>query len=346
MQTNGPTISAAVLAGLRSALAKRPGLVDELFGEAGIDGAEIDLMQPLSFEKVAQLFQNAANRIPDANFGLHYALAYPPGASGLLGQLVLSAPSIRHALEAAATFSGLYMTGFTTQFHEENGVGRFALCYPVSISASRCHFTMFVLAIIASRIRIGAGPDWMPLSAEFEHRQPADLEVYKRMFGPRLTFNAASNSFTVDGPTLGKPMPKTIDGIFDSVKELSTRLMAEQRERTELVAQVRDVIAQRMGSEPFDLEAIATTLGMAARTLQWRLEQESTGYEKVLTSTRSQLSEQLLRDTDLPIGEIANRLGFSELSAFTRWMRQNTGRPPTAQRAFLRDGTDVADTGK
>lgn len=346
MQTNGPTISAAVLAGLRTALAKRPGLADELLAEAGIAGIEIDPMQPLSFETVAQLFQNAAARIPDPNFGLHYALTYPPGASGLLGQLILSAPSIRHALEAAATFSSLYMTGFATQFHEENGVGRFALCYPVAKSTSRCHFTNFVLAIIASRVRIGAGPDWMPLSAEFEHRQPADIEVYKRIFGPRLTFNAAGNSFTIDGPTLGKPMPKTIDGIFDSVKELSTRLMAEQRERTELVTQVRDAIAQRMGNEPFDLEAVAASLGMAARTLQWRLEQEKTGYEKVLTMTRSQLSEQLLRDTDLAIGEIANRLGFSELSAFTRWMRQNAGRPPTAQRAFLRDGIGVANTGQ
>jgi AraC family transcriptional regulator len=44
-------------------------------------------------------------------------------------------------------------------------------------------------------------------------------------------------------------------------------------------------------------------------------------------------AKRLLRDTDLPVGEIGVRIGFVDASHFTRAFRQETGRSPKAYRS-------------
>jgi len=88
----------------------------------------------------------------------------------------------------------------------------------------------------------------------------------------------------------------------------------------------------------FDLETVAAEIGLPARALQWRLEQEVTSYEKVLLATRFLETERYLRDSSHQLTRIAALLGFSELSAFTRWSHKHFQTTPSALRQHLRSG--------
>ncbi|MNR46264.1 HTH-type transcriptional activator Btr [compost metagenome] len=55
-----------------------------------------------------------------------------------------------------------------------------------------------------------------------------------------------------------------------------------------------------------------------------------------LRKHRIQISEELLVQTDLPINEITRRIGYNELSEFSRAFRQVTGISPQAFRKQMR----------
>ena len=201
------------------------------------------------------------------------------------------------------------------------------------------------MTVLVRRLRLAAGPDWRPVSAAFEHREPDCLADYQNYFGRRVTFNARRYEIVIDATALAKPMPQVVEGIFESVSELGNQALKKVRAeedtaklvREAITAKVRDAITSRLAQDSkLDLTHISQALQMTPRTLQRRLEQQQTTFERILVETRKELAEQLLRDTDLTMIDIANRLGFSEASAFTRAVGSWFGDNPSSIRRRLR----------
>jgi AraC-like DNA-binding protein len=72
---------------------------------------------------------------------------------------------------------------------------------------------------------------------------------------------------------------------------------------------------------------------MSQRTLQRRLRELGTSYQKLLDEVRHRSARRLLADTDLAAGEIAFLLGFEELNSFTRAFTSWEGTTPNQWRA-------------
>ena len=92
------------------------------------------------------------------------------------------------------------------------------------------------------------------------------------------------------------------------------------------------------GTGTLTINLVARQLGMHARTLQRRLAKQSTTYEALVDGTRRELATRLLRDTDMPMSQLAGVLGYSEQSVLVWASRRWFGAPPTAQRHLLRSG--------
>lgn len=69
--------------------------------------------------------------------------------------------------------------------------------------------------------------------------------------------------------------------------------------------------------------------------LQRRLAGLGTSFETIVTDLRRALALELLRRPDLPMGEIATQLGYSEQSVFTRSFKRWFGATPLAYRRCL-----------
>ena len=63
-----------------------------------------------------------------------------------------------------------------------------------------------------------------------------------------------------------------------------------------------------------------------------RLAAEDTRFRKLLDAARRHMAQQLLADTLLEVGEMAERLGYASTSAFTRAFRRWSGLAPIAWR--------------
>lgn len=80
--------------------------------------------------------------------------------------------------------------------------------------------------------------------------------------------------------------------------------------------------------------AIAGSVGLSPYQLNRRLKQLlGITARQLLTKTRIDTASRLLRTTDLAVGEIAQRCGYFDQSAFTRQFRRSTGMTPRQYRA-------------
>lgn len=84
------------------------------------------------------------------------------------------------------------------------------------------------------------------------------------------------------------------------------------------------------------LDQLAQHFGVSRRHMT-RLFRDATGLSigQFQQMARLENAVRLLRQTDLPIGEIAYRIGFESSAALTRAMRRDLGRPPSEFRSGL-----------
>ena len=78
---------------------------------------------------------------------------------------------------------------------------------------------------------------------------------------------------------------------------------------------------------------IATLFSMTTRTLSRRLESFDTGFHELVAECRFEIAQQMLENTSLNVGEIADSLGYSRASSFIRAFRGWSGTTPTQWRA-------------
>ena len=340
-----PVVLANVLSEFRSFVTESKADPAILLAIVGWDYADIeDPKQYVSLNTVAELFELAARHTRDPSFGLHYAGAYPPGGTGLLGSLMLSSATVGEVMKVVESYLEVLGSAMQVRLDQHDGVYSLHLEYPPNFTAPQIQYTGFLLASLALRLRLGAGPAWRPFAVEFAHRKPDDLRDYHFMFGHRLTFDGPRYRFDVEAEDFEKPMPKLWQGLAETIREHGDIMLAKARKRQHISVRLAAALSNQLDNElPFDLEAIAAHMTMPVRALQWRLEQAGTSYERLLGLTRRRLAVRLLRDTDLTMAQIAVRLGYSEASSFTRAAQGWFNEAPSARRRRLREGEPDLD---
>jgi len=80
------------------------------------------------------------------------------------------------------------------------------------------------------------------------------------------------------------------------------------------------------------IERVGQRLGFAPRTLQRQLEQAGQSFSALVNEVRGELAMRYLGNRRHTVSDIAILVGFSEVSAFSRWFSCEFGKPPTRWR--------------
>src|SRR5262245_32761286 len=104
---------------------------------------------------------------------------------------------------------------------------------------------------------------------------------------------------------------------------------------SDFVAKVTRMVVSMLSTGDGNVERVADRLGVSRRTLQRRLRDCGAVFNDIVTNTRLELSSLYLGDASLTLTEVAFRLGYSDLSAFSRAFRRWTGRSPIRFRRDL-----------
>lgn len=92
---------------------------------------------------------------------------------------------------------------------------------------------------------------------------------------------------------------------------------------------VTQLVFDQLQRQKLGIEVVADNLSMSVRSLQMKLKDEGTSYQKLLNRIREQIAIASLKERNFTKGEISELLGFSEISVFSRTFKKWTGQSPS-----------------
>ncbi|MCY1278899.1 putative HTH-type transcriptional regulator [compost metagenome] len=280
-------------------------------------GAEVEAEQEL------QLIRNldaALGHIP--GIGLQAGLRYRLPAFGIWGFAILSSPNLRSALQVGLRYVDLSYVFHTLYLEESDAEARLVFDDRFTPADVRTFALERECAAALSLMNELSGTTLPVLRASFRIPPPADLRPYEELLGITPAFNAEVNCLVLDSHTLDLPLPGGNPEAARQCEEQCKALLAKRQVRSGLAGRIRDRLLAQPGQFP-DMEQLADELHLTSRTLRRRLDQEGTSFRLLQDEVRQVLAEELLAVAGLSLDEIAERLGYGDVSnfihAFKRW---------------------------
>lgn len=276
----------------------------------------------------AEIIQRALRLTGEPALPLYVGWQMRLSSHGFLGFAAMTAGTVREAIELAVRFATTRTTALGLDFYVEQDTASLVIEERTELGPLR---EFAVLSLIVGLWQLGNALTGKTLEGVAECAFPAPEYIAKVPFAAGLIkFDRPAHRLVFAAKLLATPL-KTADPV-------ATQLARAQCER-ELAAivdagfpgRVRAAIARRGEGVP-SLAEVARELHVSTRTLKRKLADRGTTFSAILDDVRRQRALLLLDNRELSIGEIAGRLGYSEVPNFTRAFRKWTGTTPGAYR--------------
>lgn len=307
---------------------------DALLVRSGITKEELlDPNHRLPLDRY-EVFLRAARQLGggDVHTGLHVGESWPTSGY-LVGHLLTNAASIRDGLGIVMRYRKLVNESMCLRLVEDGDKAHVIYeCH----SSDEDNAAFEAEALIVFLLRMGhllAGFHRPPSGVSFVHARPRDVREYVRIFGSEPTFGARHNSITFSRMILDVPNVHCDPSVTALLERRAEHVMKEQDSDSHLVERVRDLMRVGSPSSIPSATRIAERLGTSTRVLQRRLRDVGTSLSELGDDVRRTLACEAILDGNVPIKELADRLGFSEPSAFHRAFKRWTGTTPQGYRA-------------
>ena len=182
--------------------------------------------------------------------------------------------------------------------------------------------------------RFGTGSPISPLRVEFV-QQRKHLRALEKYFGCPVVCGMAQNAVVFRASDSRLPFQtRNADLLKMLAPQFDVELKRNQNDDERFVEQVRRTIQQRLTGYRPGIDVIARELHMSSRTLQRRLQDAGSSFQKILDEARHQMARYYLSNSVLELTEAAYLLGYEDSNSFTRAFRNWEGIPPKHWRAI------------
>lgn len=148
------------------------------------------------------------------------------------------------------------------------------------------------------------------------------------------------NSISFSRKDLNEPFISFDDAMWSYFEPELAKRLAEVDVDDTVSARVRSALTELLPGGAGTIEDVAEKLGLSRRTLQRKLSQENTTFQKQLNNTREILAIQYIRNTDMTTNDMAYLLGYAELNSFLRDFSVWTGKSITEYRKEMEKEED------
>ncbi|WP_197451414.1 AraC family transcriptional regulator [Rosistilla oblonga] len=258
---------------------------------------------------------------------------------GPIATAMAACKTVKESLEVGLRLGGTAYEG--NEYFLRTGGDTSWICYrePHVASAGQTFINDMTLTVYSHLIRALVNEDWHPEwllirnETNQRHRGVGYFEQCEVASHPNLTALAfpteflsrrLPNSLGVESPS--QPWQFGPEGSAPTVERLH-RLLTSCLPSGELPT----------------LGEVAGRVDVSQATLKRRLAEAGTTYQRLLDRIRFDSACELLLDADVPLGEIARRLGYSGTNNFIRSFRRMTGTTPELYRRKSRGGNAEAE---
>jgi AraC-like DNA-binding protein len=328
-------VLAAAATGFREFICQNGGDAENLFSSVGIAEAQLtNVNLPLDLKTYVSMMERAAAQTGKENFGLWYGQQFQPEMLGLIGGIAIASPTLGAALTNLAHLFPYHQQATHTNLACQDGLMRLEYRILDGGIVERRQDAELTLGMFVNVFRHCLGSQWAPEEIHCEHPKPEGWEEHEGAFSAPVHFGQGTNAVVFRKETLNCRMPKSnvhhLDLLCDQLL-----LISGGKGRVSLFDQVKGEIRRRLPEGIPYIETIAEAVGLPRWTLQRRLADYNLCYSEIVDLVRRELAERHVRQPYVGIVDIAEILGYSELSAFSRAFRRWFGLSPQKFRSTL-----------
>jgi AraC-like DNA-binding protein len=285
-------------------------------------------------DAVRELLEVSAAAAGIDDFGLRLAEKRTLANLGPLGLLVRDQPTVRQGIEAWIQNRNVHTDSVSLRVEERAGKAVISLVLFVETPAPTRQVVEMTVAVLYRTMRQLLGDGWRPRVC-FAHNGPRNHEIHQRVFGGSAEFNREFNGIVCRSSDLDAPlaaadpaMARYAQQYVDSITHTNATFSSK----------VRELVNLMLSSGDCRMERIAEHLGVDRKTVHRRLVEEETSFSAIVDAVRTELVNRYVENRERPLGVVAEMLGFSELSAFSRWFKKRFGRSVSAWRSINQTG--------
>lgn len=257
------------------------------------------------------------------------------GSFFMAGTIAVHCPTIESALDRIARFYSLLDCGVRFEFSRvRDGASIRLVAEDASLIQDNVIFEIYLTALHRFAVWLAGHPLTLR-SVSLSGRPRAYGDAYERIFTDvPVHVGAQENSFLLGANCLEMPVVRSEADFFSFQRQHASYLFAPLERESELTATIRSRVAAELmnGRPPPTLSDIADAVGLLPRKIARQLSVEGLCFREVTAVARRDISFKFLADSALPLEEVAEQAGYSELSAFSRAFKSWTGVTPSGFR--------------
>lgn len=313
------SVLASVTVGLEEFIERQGGRSREVLARAGLQPQLY--LQPnrhIALRNYCSSMYEAARATGNEHFGLGFGEQFAPEGLGLYGYCAITAPDLRAAIGCMERFFPVFQGNSLLKFNRANGLCTLEYQLLDGDIPDRRQDAELTLGMINNVLRRGMGKHWVPEAVHFQHPALVQSGPHRDAFRCDVRFGQHHNAIVLRESCLDQPMPDADAMLHNVALGTLQALRGQAQLQLSLTQRTRNAVIERLPRGEAGLDDVAKALALSKRSLQRQLADEGTSFAALLDDVRETLAEYHLLYDRLNVSEIAWRLGYSEVSAFSR----------------------------
>ncbi|MBC6983295.1 AraC family transcriptional regulator [Caulobacter sp. 17J80-11] len=292
-----------------------------------------DPEQRVLVSAAANLLEESARQANCPTFGLRMAESRQLSDMGAISLLLTHQATLGDALRTTIQYRHLLNEALAIYLEQagDTVIVRQEVVTDTPVASRQA--TELALGVLFRMCGTVLGAHWRPYSVNFTHPAPADLQVHRRVFGSstKFEFDSDFNGFVCSAADLEQKNP-TADPVMARYAQRFVDSLQSANEPS-VVRDVRRAIYLFLPMGRATIELVAQGLGLNVRTLQRQLDDAGSNFSELINEVRRDLALRYMQNEKYALGRIAELLGYSMPSSFTRWFTAQFGTAPAQWRA-------------
>lgn len=286
----------------------------------------------LSYQQVIFLANNLIQRYPSPTLGLELGQAININQFGMLGYAILSCADLRSALRLGKKYHSLVDPAFTFEIVDQGETTAVRLTSHLPIEPFfRVMCDVFLGIFITLGRFLTGNPNLVPNEVHLNHPQPEHIDAYAALTRCPVLFDQPRTEIIIDSSLLDTPLAMADQATANMAEQQCEEILIRMGPKEGIAAKVRRILLSSPGSF-LPVDEVASHLATSTRTLSRSLQDMGTSYQRILDEVRKEMAIEYLRNSNLPIEEIAALIGYSDPSNFRKAFRRWTSHAPSYYR--------------
>jgi AraC-like DNA-binding protein len=283
----------------------------------------------LSRQVMVSLFSAIEREFGDPAAGIRLANAARPGCFSDLGFIALFAANVGDMVGDTVNIQGFRQNVWNAVFDRQSNPARLTWHLPDDAGGQLDAGVEFSVASYAHLYRNALPNGLQPLAIRFRHQPRFAPERYTELLECPVFFGAETNRIEFDRIQLSLPSPNANPELQRDLLAVYNQPMDWLANRNLHAAFSYLYLASELNKSPLKLARLAASFGLTERTLRRKLVEEGYPFRDLLEKVRRDMCDLYRLEGRRSMSEIAELLGYAELSAFSRAHKRWYGQAPS-----------------